>query len=41
MVKVLERTGKEVIISSPEPLDQIVDYPTSALVEGTKITASR
>ncbi len=40
-VKVLERTGKEVIISSPVPLDQIVDYPTSALVEGTKITASR
>ena len=40
-VKVLERVGKEVIISSPEPLDQIVDYPTSALVEGTKITASR
>jgi RND family efflux transporter MFP subunit len=40
-VKVLERSGKEVIISSPEPLDQIVDYPTPALVEGTKITASR
>jgi RND family efflux transporter MFP subunit len=40
-VKVLERIGKEIIVSSPEPLEQIVDYPTSALVDGTKITASR
>ena len=40
-VKVLERVGNEVILSAPELLERIVDYPTSALVEGTKITASR
>lgn len=40
-VKVLERNPKEVVLSSPEPLEQIIDYPTSALVEGTKVTASR
>ncbi len=40
-VKVLERTPKEVVISAPEAIEQIIDYPTSALVEGTKVTASR
>lgn len=37
-VTVVERRPGELVISSPEPLDQVVDYPTSALVEGTKIT---
>ncbi len=37
-VTVVERRAGELVISSPEPLDQVVDYPTSALVEGTKIT---
>jgi membrane fusion protein (multidrug efflux system) len=40
-VKVLERVGKEVILAPSEPVEQIIDYPTSALVEGTKVTASR
>lgn len=40
-VKVLERNGKEIVISPAEPIDQIIDYPTSALVEGSKITPSR
>ncbi|MCA2977976.1 MAG: efflux RND transporter periplasmic adaptor subunit [Myxococcaceae bacterium] len=37
-VTVLERRSAEVVVSSVEPLDTIVDYPTSALVEGTKVT---
>lgn len=37
-VSVIERRSAEVVISAPEPLDSIVDYPTSALVEGTKVT---
>lgn len=37
-VTVVERRAGELIISSPERLDQIVDYPTSSLVEGTKVT---
>ncbi len=40
-VKVLERLGKEIVINPSEPVEQIIDYPTSALVEGTKVTASR
>ncbi len=40
-VKVLERIGKEIVLSAPEPIEQIIDYPTSALVEGAKVTASR
>ncbi len=40
-VKVLERLGKEIVLSAAEPLEQIIDYPTSALVEGSKITPSR
>ena len=38
LVTVLERRTGEVVISSPQPLDQLVDYPTGALVEGTKVT---
>jgi RND family efflux transporter MFP subunit len=37
-VTVVERRSTEVVVSSPEPLDTIVDYPTGALVEGTKVT---
>ena len=40
-VKVLERLGKEIVINPAEPVEQLVDYPTSALVEGTKVTAAR
>ena len=40
-VRVLERNGKEIVINPSEPIEQIIDYPTSALVEGTKVTASR
>ena len=40
-VKVLERLGKEIVLFVPEPVEQLIDYPTSALVEGTKVTASR
>jgi RND family efflux transporter MFP subunit len=38
-VKVIERTGKEVIVASPEPLAQVVDNPGSSLVEGTRLTS--
>lgn len=37
-VNVLERRGFEIVVAAPEPLDQLVDYPTGALVEGTKVT---
>lgn len=37
-VNVVERRNAEVVISSPEALETIVDYPTTALVEGTKVT---
>jgi RND family efflux transporter MFP subunit len=37
-VTVVERRASEIVVSSPEPLDTIVDYPTTALVEGTKVT---
>lgn len=37
-VTILERRTGEVVISSPEALDQVVDYPTATLVEGTKVT---
>lgn len=40
-VKVLERKGAEIILAPSEPVEQLIDYPTSALVEGTKVTASR
>ncbi len=40
-VKVLERVGKEIIVAPSEPIEQIIDYPTSALVEGTKVSAAR
>jgi RND family efflux transporter MFP subunit len=37
-VTIVERRTGEIVVSSPEVLDQVVDYPTSALVEGTKVT---
>lgn len=37
-VTIVERRNAEFVISASEPIDQVVDYPTSALVEGTKVT---
>jgi len=37
-VNVLERNNKEVTISAGEPLDEVVDYPTSSLVEGSRVS---
>lgn len=37
-VKVMERANTTVTVQSDVPLTQVVDYPTSALVEGTKVT---
>lgn len=37
-VTVIERRGAEVVVSASEALDTVVDYPTTALVEGTKVT---
>lgn len=37
-VTVIERRGAEVVVSASESLDTVVDYPTTALVEGTKVT---
>ncbi len=37
-VTVLERTAKEVVVQAPEPLDEVIDYPTSSLVEGAKVS---
>jgi RND family efflux transporter MFP subunit len=37
-VNVLERNNKDVTVSSSEPLDEVVDYPTSSLVEGSRVS---
>ena len=37
-VKVMERGNTTVTITTQTPVTQVVDYPTSALVEGTKVT---
>ncbi len=37
-VKVMERGNTTVTITTQLPVTQVVDYPTSALVEGTKVT---
>lgn len=37
-VKVMERGNTSVTIAPTSPVTQVVDYPTSALVEGTKVT---
>lgn len=37
-VKVMERGNTTVTISTDESVSNVVDYPTSALVEGTKVT---
>jgi len=38
-VTVLERTRETVTLLSEQPLDTIVDYPTSALVDGTTVSS--
>ncbi|MDP1827032.1 MAG: efflux RND transporter periplasmic adaptor subunit [Archangium sp.] len=37
-VKVMERGNTTVTVTTQTPVTQVVDYPTSALVEGTKVT---
>jgi RND family efflux transporter MFP subunit len=37
-VKVMERANTTVTVVPQSPVTQVVDYPTSALVEGTKVT---
>lgn len=37
-VTVLERTATQTTVTTPEPLREVVDFPTSALVEGTRVT---
>jgi RND family efflux transporter MFP subunit len=37
-VKVMERTNTTVTVQVSAPVSQVVDYPTSALVAGTKVT---
>jgi RND family efflux transporter MFP subunit len=37
-VKVMERGNTTLTITAEQPVTQVVDYPTSALVEGTKVT---
>lgn len=37
-VTVLERTATQATVATPEALREVVDYPTSALVEGTRVT---
>jgi membrane fusion protein, multidrug efflux system len=40
-VTVVERSGRDVTVVPPEPVEQLVDYPTSTLVEGTKVSSAR
>lgn len=37
-VKVMERNNTTVVVEPEAPVQQVVDYPTSALVEGTRVT---
>ena len=37
-VKVMERGNTTVTVITETPVSQVVDYPTTALVEGTKVT---
>jgi RND family efflux transporter MFP subunit len=37
-VRVMERASTTVTVQADVPVTQVVDYPTSALVEGTKVT---
>ncbi len=37
-VKVMERNNTTVTVTTSTPVTQVVDYPTSALVDGTKVT---
>lgn len=37
-VTVLERTPKQLVLSAPEPLRDVVDYPSPTLTDGTKVT---
>jgi multidrug efflux pump subunit AcrA (membrane-fusion protein) len=37
-VKVMERGNTTVTVTAGTPVTQVVDYPTSALVDGTKVT---
>ena len=38
-VTVLERTAREVIVLPSEPIEQAVDYPTSQLTDGAKVSS--
>jgi RND family efflux transporter MFP subunit len=38
-VKVMERGNTTVTVTASTPVTQVVDYPTSALVDGTKVTS--
>ncbi len=37
-VTIVERRSGELVVTPAEPVNQVVDYPTQALVEGTKVT---
>lgn len=37
-VTVLDRTPREVTVSAPEPLKDVVDYPPASLSDGTQVT---
>ena len=37
-VTIVERRGNELVVSPAQSVTQIIDYPTEALVEGTKVT---
>lgn len=38
-VKVMERGNTTLTVTTQSPVTQVVDYPTSALIEGTKVTS--
>jgi multidrug efflux pump subunit AcrA (membrane-fusion protein) len=40
-VNVVERNGREITVVPTEAVEQLVDYPTSTLVEGTRVSAVR
>ncbi len=40
-VTVVERSGRDVTVLPAEPVEQLVDYPTASLVEGTRVLSAR
>jgi hypothetical protein len=37
-VQVLERRAREVVVHAAEPLDQVIDHPTTGITDGMRVS---